>query len=102
VENARDLAARPECSHRPCRQTATASASPNAFVRQELFTLAETAAILSPSERTIEALVARGHLRSAIAPGTDRARRISRAMIEEYIDRFNGLCQHGCSSKRLS
>jgi excisionase family DNA binding protein len=58
-------------------------------VQRELFTIAEVAAILSLSERTVESLVARGHLRSAVAPGTDRARRISRTMIAEYIECFD-------------
>lgn len=59
-------------------------------LQKELYTLAECAAILSVSERTVETLVAQGHLRSAVAPGTDRARRVSRAMLEDYIRAFNG------------
>ena len=60
-------------------------------MEQELFTVAEVAAILSLSERTVESLIARGHLRSALAPGTERARRISRDMIEDYIAAFNSM-----------
>lgn len=56
---------------------------------KELFTIREVAALLSVSKRTIESLIAHGYLRSAIAPGTDRARRISKAMIEEYVECFN-------------
>ena len=58
-------------------------------LQKELFTLAECATILSLSERTVEALVAQGHLRSAVAPGTERSRRVSRAMLEEYIRDFD-------------
>ena len=57
--------------------------------RKELFTIAEVADLLSLSVRTIEALIAKGHLRSAIAPGTERARRVSREMISEYVEGFN-------------
>ena len=57
---------------------------------RELFTIDQVAVILGMSERTVETLVAQGHLRSAIAPGTNRSRRVSRAMLAEYIDRFNG------------
>ena len=57
--------------------------------QKELFTLADVAIMLALSERTVESLVARGHLRSAIAPGTDRSRRVSREMIDEYLERFN-------------
>ncbi len=56
---------------------------------KELFTLAEVAVVLSLSERTVETLIAKGFLRSAVAPGTDRSRRVSRAMIEDYVDQFN-------------
>ena len=59
-------------------------------LQKELFTLAECATILSLSERTVEALVAQGHLRSAVAPGTERSRRVSRQMLEEYIRDFDG------------
>ena len=55
-----------------------------AIFQKELFTLTEVATMLSLSERTVEGLVAHGHLRSAVAPGTDRSRRVSRSMIEEY------------------
>lgn len=58
-------------------------------LRKELFTIGEVATILSLSKRTVEALIARGYLRSALAPGTDRARRVSRAMIEDYLVSFN-------------
>ena len=58
-------------------------------LQKELFTLAEVSVILSLSERTIEALIAKGNLRSAVAPGTDRSRRVSRAMIHEYLEEFN-------------
>lgn len=56
---------------------------------KELFTLPEVAAMLALSERTIEMLIAKGFLRSAVAPGTDRSRRVSRAMIREYVDEFD-------------
>lgn len=56
---------------------------------KELFTIADVAELLSLSERTVESLIAKGLLRSAIVPGTDRARRISRAMIDEYVSDFN-------------
>jgi excisionase family DNA binding protein len=59
-------------------------------LRKELFTLAECATILSLSERTVEALVSQGYLRSAVPPGTERSRRVSRAMLEEYIRDFDG------------
>ena len=59
-------------------------------LQKELFTLAECATILSLSERTVEALVSQGYLRSAVAPGTDRSRRVSRAMLEDYIRTFDG------------
>ncbi len=59
-------------------------------LQKELFTLAECATILSLSERTVEALVAQGHLRSAVAPGTERSRRVSRTMLEDYIRDFDG------------
>ncbi len=59
-------------------------------LQKELFTLAECAAILSLSERTVEALVSQGYLRSALAPGTERSRRVSRAMLEEYVLAFDG------------
>lgn len=49
----------------------------------------EVAALLSLSVQTIEALIANGYLRSAIAPGTERSRRVSRAMLEEYVQDFN-------------
>lgn len=61
----------------------------SAGVARELFTLAEVAVILSLSERTVETLVAKGFLRSAVAPGTDRSRRVSRVMIQDYLDAFN-------------
>ena len=59
-------------------------------LQKELFTLAECATILSLSERTVEALVAQGFLRSAVPPGTERSRRVSRTMLEEYIRDFDG------------
>jgi excisionase family DNA binding protein len=59
-------------------------------LQKELFTLAECATILSLSERTVEALVAQGYLRSAVPRGTERSRRVSRAMLEEYIRDFDG------------
>lgn len=58
-------------------------------LRKELYTIGEVATVLSLSKRTVEGLIARGYLRSALAPGTDRARRISRAMIEDYLVSFN-------------
>lgn len=67
----------------------TMGGDPGSRLRQELFTIPEVALILSLSERTVETLIARGLLRSAIAPGTDRARRVSRAMIEEYLQEFD-------------
>lgn len=69
-------------------------------LHKELFTLAEVAFLLSLSERTVETLVAHGHLRSAIAPGTDRSRRVSRAMIEEYVETFNSQNPPICHRKR--
>lgn len=63
---------------------------PEAPVPKELFTLGECAEMLSLSERTVEALVAQGYLRSAVAPGTERSRRVSKAMLDEYISRFDG------------
>ena len=59
-------------------------------LQKELFTLPECATILSLSERTVEALVAQGYLRSGLAPGTERSRRVSRAMLEDYIRDFDG------------
>src|ERR1700734_2310871 len=59
-------------------------------LQKELYTLAECATVLSLSERTVEALVAQGYLRSGVAPGTERSRRVSRAMLEEYIREFDG------------
>lgn len=59
------------------------------LVYKELYTLQEVAGILSLSVRTVETLIANGYLRSAIAPGTERSRRVSKAMIEEYIQDFN-------------
>jgi excisionase family DNA binding protein len=56
--------------------------------QKELFTVAEVAKILSLGERTVESLIARGFLRSALAPGT-HARRVSREMIDEYLQKFN-------------
>ncbi len=61
----------------------------SAEASKELFTIPEVAALLSLSKRTIEALIAKGLLRSAIAPGTERARRISREMLTEYMVEFN-------------
>lgn len=69
---------------------------------KELFTVREVAALLSLSVRTIEALIANGHLRSAIAPGTERSRRVSRAMIEEYVRDFNSQNPPGRVSIRRS
>ena len=60
-------------------------------LRKELFTIPEIAVVLSLSERTVESLVSQGFLRSSIAPGTDRTRRISRPMLEEYVARFDSL-----------
>ena len=56
---------------------------------KELLTLSDVACVLSLSERTVESLVAKGYLRSAIAPGTERSRRISRTMLREYIEWFD-------------
>ena len=39
-------------------------------LQKELFTLAECATILSLGERTVEALVSQGYLKSGVAPGT--------------------------------
>jgi excisionase family DNA binding protein len=54
-----------------------------------LYTIAEVAYALNLSKRSVESLIAQGILRSGIAPGTDRARRISQSMIDEYLDTFN-------------
>jgi excisionase family DNA binding protein len=62
--------------------------SPAAYGK-ELFTVQEVAEILSLSERTVESLISKGWLRSAIAPGTERSRRVSRNMIQEYIESFD-------------
>ena len=67
---------------------------------KELFTVAEVAAILSLSKRTVESLIAHGFLRSGVAPGTDRTRRVSRTMIEEYVDAFNGTDSRPRQGKR--
>lgn len=58
-------------------------------LHKELFTIPEIAVILSMSERTVETLISQGVLRSGIAPGTDRARRVSRRMLDEYVTRFD-------------
>jgi len=42
------------------------------IVPKELFTVQEVAVSLSLSARTVESLIAQGHLRSAVAPGTER------------------------------
>lgn len=67
---------------------------------KELFTLEQVAAMLSLSKRKVEQLIANGILRSAIAPGTDRARRVSRAMIEEYVEGFDSQNPPGRRFKR--
>ncbi len=59
------------------------------WLDRELYTLEQVSQLLSLSKRKVEDLVGQGLLRSAIAPGTERARRVSRAMIQEYVDDFN-------------
>lgn len=60
-------------------------------LQKELFTIPEIAVVLSLSERTVESLIAQGFLRSGIPPGTDRTRRVSRRMLDEYVARFDSL-----------
>lgn len=55
---------------------------------QLLFTLEEAGALLSMSKREVENLVRAGHLESGIAPGTTRARRVSRWHLERYVERL--------------
>lgn len=71
------------------RTGANSGGASGTYLQKELFTLPEVSVILSLSERTVEALIAKGNLRSAVAPGTDRSRRVSRTMIEEYLAEFN-------------
>lgn len=59
---------------------------------QLLFSIEEVAAILSLSKREIENLIRAGILESGIAPGTKRARRVSRRHLERYVDRLESGC----------
>jgi len=58
---------------------------------RELYTLKQVADLLSVSLRTVESLVARGHLESGVLPGTGRTRRVSRRQLQRFIDRHDGI-----------
>jgi excisionase family DNA binding protein len=58
-----------------------------------LLTLDEVASLLSVSKRTVENLIAQGYLASGIVPGTARARRVSRAQLNAFVESFDG--EHG-------
>ncbi|MHB8636063.1 MAG: helix-turn-helix domain-containing protein [Fimbriimonadaceae bacterium] len=53
-----------------------------------LFTLEDAGRLLSLSKREVENLVRAGELESGIAPGTIRARRISRRQLDRYVEKL--------------
>jgi len=55
-----------------------------------LYTLTEAAYLLSLSKREVEELVQTEHLESGIAPGTKRARRVSRQQLRRYVQKLEG------------